>query len=262
MLAEDGRRRAIHARQVDGRTLRKEGNGLRPTRATRIDYSDYEKLVHSLPTISRAPAAGWLRDWLIAGVSSGLLPAEWPLAELEEKQLEGGEFKIWLHVVNPAQRHEPNRLTYRTVDISGYQPETVAAIRRMIANSRKWAIDGKVQERRSDCAQMLYQACDALFPSRKIKFSLFTFRHQFIANMKSLMAPAEVIALVGDVNVDDDREYYTKRRAAWIKTDIKDVAAPIKEHVRQIDRYICLVEDRKTAMGPVTKRRRNDEENF
>ena len=70
MLAEDGRRRAIHARQVDGRTLRKEGNGIRPTRATRIAYSDYEKLVRLLPTISRVPATDWLRDWLIAGVSS------------------------------------------------------------------------------------------------------------------------------------------------------------------------------------------------
>ena len=161
-----------------------------------------------------------------------------------------------------AQRHEPNRLTYRTLDISGYQPETVAAIRRMITNSRKWAIDGKIQERRSDCAQMLYEACDALFPSRKIKFSLFTFRHQFIANMKSLMAQAEVIAMVGDVDVDDDREYYTKRRAAWIKSDIKNVATPIEEYVRQVDRSVRLVEDRKTVMRPVTKRRRNDEENF
>jgi len=262
MLAEDGRRRAIRARRVDGRRLRKEGDEVLPSRATRIAYSDYEKLVSSLPTVPNAPAADWLRDWLIAGISSGLLPGEWPLAELEEKQAAEGELKIWLHIVNPAQRHEPNRLAYRTLDISGFQPETLEAIRRMATNSRKWAVDGSIQQRRSDCAQMLYQACDALFPRRQIKFSLFTFRHQFIANMRSLMGRAEVIAMVGDVDVDDDKEHYTKRRAAWTKSDIKDVAAPIKEHVRQVDRYIRMVEDRKTAMGPATKRRRKDDENI
>jgi hypothetical protein len=262
MLAEDGRRRAIRARRVDGRRLRKEGDEVLPSRATRIAYSDYEKLVSSLPTVPNAPAADLLRDWLIAGISSGLLPGEWPLAELEEKQAAEGELKIWLHIVNPAQRHEPNRLAYRTLDISGFQPETLEAIRRMATNSRKWAVDGSIQQRRSDCAQMLYQACDALFPRRQIKFSLFTFRHQFIANMRSLMGRAEVIAMVGDVDVDDDKEHYTKRRAAWTKSDIKDVAAPIKELVRQVDRYIRMVEDRKTAMGPATKRRRKDDENI
>ncbi|OSJ18974.1 hypothetical protein BST63_11990 [Bradyrhizobium canariense] len=76
------------------------------------------------------------------------------------------------------------------------------------------------------------------------------------------MTQAEVIAMAGDADINGDREYYSKRRAAWIKSDIKDVAAPIKEHVRQIDRFICLVEDRKAAMGPLTKRRPNKEESF
>jgi hypothetical protein len=234
ILAEDGRRRAIRARRVDERTVRKKDSGVGPTRARRIAYSDYKKLVRLLPTISRAPAMNWLHDWLIAGVSTGLLPAEWPLAELEERQLQGGERKIWLHVVNPAQRQEPNRLTYRTLDISGYQRETVEAIRRMVTNAEKWAIDGNIQQRRSDCAQMLYESCDVLFPTRKIKFSIFTLRHQFIANMKSLMNRAEVITMAGDVDIDDDSGHYAKRRAAWNNSDIKDVAVPIEEQIRQV----------------------------
>ena len=76
----------MHGRSTDEPSGRR-GNGIRPTRATRIAYSEYEKLVRLLPTISRVPATDWLRDWLIAGVSCGLLPAEWPLAELEEKHL-------------------------------------------------------------------------------------------------------------------------------------------------------------------------------
>jgi hypothetical protein len=57
-----------------------------------------------------------------------------------------------------------------------------------------------------------------------------------------------------------NREYYTKRRAAWIKSDIKNIATPIEEYVRQVDRSVRLIEDRKAVMRPVIKRRRNDEE--
>jgi hypothetical protein len=261
ILSEDGRRRAARARQVDRRTLKKEA-GTRPTRADRIEYLDFQKLLRLLPKMSRAAAASWLRDWLVAGVSTGLCPVEWPLADLEESQLNGGKPKIWLHVANPAQTYDPQSATYRTLDISEYQDKTVEAIRRMIANSQQWAIEGTIQQRRSQCTQLFYEACDTSFPTRTIKLSLFTLRHQFIANMKSVMDRAEVIAVAGDVGLEDESEHYTKRRAAWNRPDIKDVPVPIEQQVQQAKKYLTLVRDRETVMRLIARRRQQSGEAF
>ena len=261
ILSEDGRRRAARARQVDGRTLKKEA-GTSLTRANRIEYLDFEKLLRLLPKMSRAAAANWLQDWLVAGVSTGLCPSEWPLADLEESQLSSEKRKVWLHVVNPAQTYDPHIPTYRTLDISEYQDETVEAIRRMVTNSQRWAIEGTIQQRRSQCTQLFYEVCDMSFPTRTIKLSLFTLRHQFIANMKSVMDRAEVIAVAGDVGVDDESEHYTKRRAAWNRPDIKDVPLPLDEQVQQARKYLSLVEDRETVMRLIARHRQRSDEAF
>ncbi|WFU45618.1 hypothetical protein QA640_47410 (plasmid) [Bradyrhizobium sp. CB82] len=153
----------------------------------------------------------------------------------------------------PPQRQDPNSLTYRTLDISSFEPDTVEAVRRMAQNSRDWAMDHKIQQRRSECSQLLYEACDILFPSREIKFSLFTFRHQFIANMKSIMDRADVIAMVGAVDIDCKTDHYAKRRAAWDRSNIRDVPAPIEEQVWQIRRYLSGVEERETGFSALAR---------
>jgi hypothetical protein len=259
MLTEDGRRRAVRAKKVDQRRLAKE-DGISQTRADRITYSDYQKLLRKLPIVSRADAVNWLRDWLVAGVSTGVAPAEWPLADLEEQQLDKDKRKIWLHVVNPGQRQDSRSLTYRTLDISKYQPDTAKAIERMVQNSRRWAIEGKIQQRRSECTQLLEEASDVLFREHKVKFSLFTFRHQFIANMKTIMDRAEVIAMAGETEIEEQSKHYTKRRAAWDRSEIKDVPAPSEKHVKQIKSYLGLVKVRETVMRAMARRRQEEDD--
>jgi hypothetical protein len=99
-----------------------------------------------------------------------------------------------------------------------------------------------------------------LFPTRRIKLSLFTLRHQFIANMKSVMDRAEVIAVAGDVGVEDESEHYAKRRAAWNRPDIKDAPVPFEEQVQQARKYLSLVEDRETVMRLIARRRQRSDE--
>jgi hypothetical protein len=74
ILSEDGRRRPIRAKKVDRRRLEKEGD-ISLTRADRITHSDYQKLLHRLPMISRGAAVSWLKDWLIAGSWPGRVAA-------------------------------------------------------------------------------------------------------------------------------------------------------------------------------------------
>jgi hypothetical protein len=254
MLSEDGRRRLTQARKVDRRRLANE-SGISQTRADRITHCDYQRLLDGLPKISSAAAVGWLRGWLVAGVSTGILPSEWPLVELEERQLGADKRQILANVINPAQGHDQGHPSYRTLDISNYRPDTVDAIKCLIANSRKWAREGIIQRRRSECTQLLYHACEKLFSDRKIKFSLFTFRHQFIANMKSITSRAEVIAMAGAVDIDYKSEHYAKSRAAWNISEIRDVPAPTEEQVKRVRTYLELVEDRETVVRHIARRR-------
>ena len=243
VLLGDGRRAADSARAVDRRTREKEDVKTSATRAKRLDYLHYSKICSELRNLSRAAAVDWLEDWLVAGISTGVLPSEWPRAHLEVRLL-GDRRKIWLHVVNCVHTTELVSGTYRTLDISDYRPKTLQAIERMVKRAHQWAMEGKTSQRRSDCTQLFYQVCDTLFPRMQVKYSLFSLRHQFIANMKSVLSAAEVSALIGGIAAESSPEHYVKRRSAWDKFYILDIPVPIEQQVKRVQRRMTRFEER------------------
>lgn len=233
------------AKAVYKQTRDKEG-GTTSARAKRMELAHFRKIRESLRKMSRAAAMEWLDDWLVAGINTGLRPAEWPLAQLEIRRgARHGQRRIWLHVVNDKATNGRANGTFRTLDISSYRTETLEAIGRMIARSLEWATVGKTSQRQTDCAQLFNQLCNKLFQRMTIKYSLYSLRHQFIANMKTVINDdAQVATLIGHISVGTQLGHYSKRRAAWSRFDIVDVPVPIDDQVQQVRKHLTTLKDR------------------
>jgi hypothetical protein len=108
-----------------------------------------------------------------------------------------------------------------------------------------WSLAQQFEMRHSQCAQLLYKTCSVLFPRQRQRYSLFSLRHQFIANMKTIYRPAEVAALVGHISEDEAVEHYGKRRAAWLPEEIRDMPAPMPGEVKRMHRQWELYEGRR-----------------
>jgi hypothetical protein len=78
------------ARVVYKTTLDKSGGNTSADRAKRMDLVHFRKLRTSLPLITRSNKIDMLDDWLVAGIHTGLLPGEWPLAQIETRRDQKG----------------------------------------------------------------------------------------------------------------------------------------------------------------------------
>jgi hypothetical protein len=237
------------AKAVYKQTREKEGGTTSAVRAKRMELAHFLKIRESMRKMSRAAAMEWLDDWLVAGINTGLRPGEWPLAHLEIRRgARHGQRRIWLHVVNDKATNGRANGTFRTLDISSYRNETLEAIGRMIARSLEWAKAGETSQRQTDCAQLFNQLCNKLFQRMTIKYSLYSLRHQFIANMKTVINDdAQVATLIGHISVGTQLEHYSKRRAAWSRFDIVDVPVPIDDQVQQVRKHLTTMKDRELA---------------
>lgn len=232
------------ARVVYKKTVEKSGGNTSSVRAKRMDLVHFRKLRSNLRRMSRSNKVDWLDDWLVAGIHTGLRPGEWPLAHLEVRR-EGNRRLAWLHVVNAKATHGRANGTHRTLDISTYTDATLDAIQRMVKRSEQWALEGKTVRRQADVAQLFYQICDELFPRMQVKYSLYSLRHQFIANMKAVYNdPAKVATLIGHISVETQSEHYAKRRSSWGLHDIVEIPRPMEDQVAQVQQYLVAFEER------------------
>lgn len=214
-------------------------------RAKRMAYQHFEHLRRSLPVVSRSQATEWLQDWLDAGINTGLRPAEWAITVFERRpdsRFLHGE-RIWLHVVNA--KAADGRGTHRTLDISNFGADTLGAVERMVERSRDWMLTGKFAQRQGEVSRLLRDACKVLFPRMQLQYTLYSLRHQFIANMKTIYDRAELAAMVGHISIDTHVEHYGKRRASWSKHEITEIPIPMEEQVTQVRKRLELFDQRR-----------------
>jgi hypothetical protein len=84
-----------------------------------MDLVHFRKLRTSLPLITRSNKIDWLDDWRVAGIHTGLLPGEWPLAYLETRRDQKGRRVAWLHVVYGKHNNGRGNGTNRTLRWTG-----------------------------------------------------------------------------------------------------------------------------------------------
>jgi hypothetical protein len=212
------------------------------SRAPRMDYRHFQRLKRSLPGMSRSQVVDWLIDWLDAGIHTGLRPTEWPLTTLEKRsdpRFPNG--RVWLHVVSTQAGEGPG--IYRTLDLSNFTTQTREAVERMVERSRDWALTGRSSARQSEVSRLFNQTCKVLFPRMLMHYTLYSARHQFIANMKTIYSPEEVAAMIGDIPIEMEVEQYAKRPAAWTKEEITERPMPDIQQVARMKKRLDVFEE-------------------
>lgn len=211
----------------------------------RIPKEDFDRLVSFLKHFSRSKFAPVLVDWMTAGVATGLRPIEWQATDIEVRQDENapGGRHVWLYVLNAKATNGRANGIVRTLDLSHFRDETLRAVQRMSQSGSDWLLSGTYDSMQSQCAQLLYGASDRISRGKRI-YSLYSMRHQFVANAKSYHRPEAVSALVGHVVTDTAVSSYGKKRSCWAPEDLQDRADPVAEEVATVRQRLVFFEER------------------
>lgn len=211
----------------------------------RVLKDDYDRMVSFLRHFSRSRFAPILVDWMEAGIATGLRPIEWQATDVEvrvDASAPGGRW-VWLYVLNAKATNGRANGIVRTLDLSHFRDDTLRAVQRMSKAGSDWLLAGTYDSMQSQCAQLLYGVSDKVTKGRRI-YSLYSMRHQFVANAKSYHKPEAVSALVGHVVTDTAVSSYGKKRSCWEPEDIRDRAEPVADEVATVRQRLIFFEER------------------
>lgn len=152
-------------------------------------------------------------QWLIAGVASGLRPAEWEGTTIAREEPNGD---LVLAVPNAKNTNGRAGAAIREVSVPAgwFADYTRMHIRDLTA----WIAGGAPFEQYyHTCRENLRRSVNALWnPSERRPYSLYTGRHQFCANLKQAGANRKQIAkLMGHASDETARKHYGKRRSGY-----------------------------------------------
>ena len=186
-------------------------------RAILLPRADLNKLVYALRE-SRSRYATATRNWLLAGYWTGVRPAEWASAVLSET--DGG---VVLRVKNAKYSTTQSRApgTHRAIVLTHLPPDVYQIVSEHVALCAEIAGgDGIDEEAFSlfyrECRKLMYKVARTVFPRRTSQPTLYSARHQFIANAKAAGASPETIAAVsGHRSPETASLHYAKRRSGY-----------------------------------------------
>ncbi|EPX83863.1 hypothetical protein [Salipiger mucosus] len=203
-------------------------------------------MVHAyLQYKSRSKLAPILGDWLEASIHTGLRPIEWRATAFQTYQdPKSRRWYSWLYVLNAKATNARGNGVVRTLDLSDLRTQTLNAIHRVSERGLQWQEEGRFDVVKSRVGKLLYTVGEDIFPRRKKHFSLYSCRHQFVANMKSVLEPAEVSALSGHVVTKTARQSYGRSQSAWSLDDIGPHARPVPDEVTTVRQSADFYEDR------------------
>jgi integrase len=179
-------------------------------KAKRAPEHDILRILRRLES-SRSPYAEHLRDYLQAGVLTGLRPVEWPGARLHRSDTPGYNWEL----IAPCAKHDAVR---------GIAEERILRFREdltpsLCATLDRWilvAVQAHQQDRyealMKALSDLLYRTSRAEFPRRKQHITLYSVRHEAAARFKAayiqgvegqdtkLFGAAIVAALLGHIS--------------------------------------------------------------
>lgn len=227
--------------------------------------ADFDKVVSYLRHFSRSKLAPILIDWMVAGISTGLRPIEWATTDLEirEDPTATNGRRVWLYVLNAKSTNGRANGLVRTIDLSNFSDETLRAIRNMSSNGADWLSSGEYDTNQSQVAQLLYSTSQKLFTGRVRVYSLYSLRHQFIANAKSYQKPEEIAAIVGHGVTVTAAENYGKKRSSWGPDEIPERPNAVADEVATVKQSLEFYENRiklQEEAGLIRPNRRSNSE--
>ena len=213
----------------------------------RFPEADYDRVQIYLRTFNRSRLAPILADWLRAGILTALRPVEWKACDLEVQEDARAAYgrRAYLYVLSAKATNERSTGLVRTLDISAFPDAELATVRRMVDHAREWLEGGRYSEVQGQCSGLLYAAAEKMWPTRKFHYSLYSCRHQAIANWKALpLDPAAIAAIVGHGVTSTAAEHYGKRRTSWPPAQIPAPPRPVPEELAVVRDRIRLFERR------------------
>lgn len=230
---DSSKKEAVPRKDAKGRKLPRRTSAVKEKR---FPKEAFETIITYLKHFSRSKLAPILVDWMIAGMATGLRPGEWSATDLEIKEdssFPKGRF-VWLYVLNSKATNGRANGLVRTLDLSQCRDDTIAAIRRMSERGYEWLEQGVYDDMQRQCSQILYSACDKISTIKGKTYCLYSLRHQFVANQKSIHGPEYVSAMCGHIVVDTAVSNYGKKTSAWAPEDITDHVSPVADEVALI----------------------------
>jgi hypothetical protein len=217
-------------------------------KAKRFPKAHYDTVRNWLRYFSKSTMSRVLIDWMVAGMATGLRPMEWRATDIEEREDPAAPQgrRIWLYVLNAKATNGRGNGAVRTLDLSALPDDVVAAIRRMSERGAEWLMSGRYDTMQSQAAQLLYLACEKSLtrvPGRPV-YSLYSLRHQFIANAKSTLPNADISAMAGHNVTTTAASSYGKKRSAWEPSEIGGLPSPVPEEVLTVRQRLQFFEDR------------------
>ena len=211
----------------------KEKNLARRTsssREKRFTLEDWNTIMTYLTNFSRSQLAPILKDWLRAGLYTGLRPNEWKMARIEHYDNNKIK-KTYLYVLSCKSSNDRTTGAVRTLDITDFNDMEYSTVKRMVELGNHWQEMGIYSKMQGQCSNLMYKITQNIWPRRKYSYSLYSARHQFIANLKTCMRPDEIAAIVGHGSTATAESHYGKRRSGWSDKNIPTIPSPVPEEL-------------------------------
>jgi hypothetical protein len=245
-----------------GEKLDKRSSALKEKR---FPAEDYDRVQTYLRTFNRSKLAPVLADWLRAGILTGLRPTEWKATDLEVREDMGTAYgrRAYLYVLSAKATNGRGTGLVRTLDLSAFNDEDLGTVRRLVDQARGWLEEGRYAEVQGQCSGLLYGALEKIWPTRRYHYTLYSCRHQAIANWKALpLQPAEIAAIVGHGVTSTASEHYGKRRTSWPVGRVPPPPRSVPEELAVVRDRIRLFERRLELEVRAGLRKANDVPEF
>lgn len=180
---------------------------------------------------SRSKYRDVLKRWLLLGMITGLRPHEWSQAEIVRTNPDTGGPGIFLQVKNGKHTNGRGNGEYRHIDIGDYPSSAVQDISSFSSYMKEVEDRGEYRSLYGACQVLLCRTNIALGNDGK-RIQLYSPRHRFSSEVKKVMSPEEVAALMGHATNKTAGMHYGKARHA--KGGI--VPKPIEGQVKTVRR--------------------------
>lgn len=176
----------------------------------RFSKQDAAVLVKEL-AMSRSIYGPMAATWFVASTLTGLRPCEWELAKFDT------DWRMIrsLVVKNAKNTNGRSHGQNRTLILSGISLEQSKVIANHMENVRNFKERNDFQGLYDGCRQIIKRVADKLWPQRLKHPTLYTARHIFSADAKSVFDKVSVAAMMGHASIDTAGEHYAP---AWSST--------------------------------------------
>lgn len=125
---------------------------------------------------------------------------------------------MWLVVYNAKHTNGRGNEETRSLDISGLSPVVKLAISRMVIRGMVYREGGCWESTQAATAKLLQRITRRLFPTRKTRISLYSCRHQALANFKVDAGLFDTAVLAGHAKESSPSDFYSSPKNAWVHT--------------------------------------------